>query len=426
MHVRSWIVATCPEGGALKLSSFAAHAAFPSLLFVATPFTFVAAQVSGAAGAGASFQRNGDGWHSVTRFEPAFRLDNQWLGLRGDLSAIAGPSGVRADESALALSAAPPAIGAFRLTTRSTFDNVAIAPGVTRRLTTFESAIGVARDGRGAWVGAAIERSTMLDSAPARPVLRLGFWQQWRALTFSIGSESHAVKVGGRPSTFRTTFIHDSLYDSTSHTYQPTLTPRIFGDSGAPSRALQWSDVEARLGGSFARVSFDARLGYRPTLDGARATLWGKANATTELTGRLSLVASLGSEAARLWVGAPAARFVALGLKVAPAALVRPAAPPHVRPVASSLQVARAEGGGYQLTLHVPDARVVELSGDFNRWQPVALRQTLPDVWETTLAIAPGTYRVSVRVNGDRWVAPPGLVTIADDFNGTVGLLILH
>jgi 1,4-alpha-glucan branching enzyme len=97
-----------------------------------------------------------------------------------------------------------------------------------------------------------------------------------------------------------------------------------------------------------------------------------------------------------------------------------------VRPATSSLEVARLDGVGYELTLHVPDARVVELSGDFNGWQPVVLHQTRPDVWETTLSVGPGTYHVNVRVNGDRWVAPPGLVTIADEFNGTVGLLILR
>jgi len=29
-------------------------------------------------------------------------------------------------------------------------------------------------------------------------------------------------------------------------------------------------------------------------------------------------------------------------------------------------------------------------------------------------------------VNGDRWVAPPGLPTTDDDFNGTVGLVVIR
>jgi len=68
----------------------------------------------------------------------------------------------------------------------------------------------------------------------------------------------------------------------------------------------------------------------------------------------------------------------------------------------------------------------VELSGDFNGWKAVALHESQPGLWETTLTLAPGTHRLNMRVNGDRWVAPPGLATTDDDFNGTVGLLVVN
>ena len=80
----------------------------------------------------------------------------------------------------------------------------------------------------------------------------------------------------------------------------------------------------------------------------------------------------------------------------------------------------------YVVTIQAPSARAVELSGDFNGWHPIALSQTRPDVWETTLSITPGTYRVNMRVNGATWIAPPGLSATADEFNGTVGLLVVR
>jgi len=36
-----------------------------------------------------------------------------------------------------------------------------------------------------------------------------------------------------------------------------------------------------------------------------------------------------------------------------------------------------------------------------------------------------GTHEIGVRVNGGAWRAPPGLVLIADELGGQVGLLVL-
>ena len=80
----------------------------------------------------------------------------------------------------------------------------------------------------------------------------------------------------------------------------------------------------------------------------------------------------------------------------------------------------------YVVTLHIPRAHTVELSGDFGRWKPIALEETHPDVWETTLTLLPGAYRMNLRVDGDQWRAPPGMATVADEFNGTVGIIVVR
>jgi hypothetical protein len=33
---------------------------------------------------------------------------------------------------------------------------------------------------------------------------------------------------------------------------------------------------------------------------------------------------------------------------------------------------------------------------------------------------------MNLRVDGERWIAPPGTATIDDDFNGRVGLVIVR
>jgi 1,4-alpha-glucan branching enzyme len=89
--------------------------------------------------------------------------------------------------------------------------------------------------------------------------------------------------------------------------------------------------------------------------------------------------------------------------------------------------VARRDAdGAYRITYVVTHASSVEISGDFNRWHPIALRQTREGVWETSLPLTPGTYRVNVRVDGGRWLPPAGLPQADDDFSGAVGVLIVR
>ena len=68
--------------------------------------------------------------------------------------------------------------------------------------------------------------------------------------------------------------------------------------------------------------------------------------------------------------------------------------PPEVRPPATAFSIERAaQGSGLRVvTVRVPGARTVEISGDFTGWKPVAMQEVSPNRWEATLAIAPGSH----------------------------------
>jgi hypothetical protein len=83
-------------------------------------------------------------------------------------------------------------------------------------------------------------------------------------------------------------------------------------------------------------------------------------------------------------------------------------------------------GGARVIRLRAPRASKVELSGDFTDWTPIPMRALQGGAWEIILPIAAGTYRVSVRVDGGSWTAPPGLVPVADEFNGEVAVVVIH
>jgi len=47
-------------------------------------------------------------------------------------------------------------------------------------------------------------------------------------------------------------------------------------------------------------------------------------------------------------------------------------------------------------------------------------------VWRLSMPIARGTHQINLRVNGGRWLVPPGLTPITDEFGGAVGLLVVE
>jgi len=48
------------------------------------------------------------------------------------------------------------------------------------------------------------------------------------------------------------------------------------------------------------------------------------------------------------------------------------------------------------------------------------------DWWSVTLPLKRGNYQMNVRVNGGQWLVPPGLLSMVDEFGGTVGLLVIE
>jgi hypothetical protein len=92
----------------------------------------------------------------------------------------------------------------------------------------------------------------------------------------------------------------------------------------------------------------------------------------------------------------------------------------------TAFRVNAAPGGEREIRVRSPGAARVELSGDFTLWEPVVLTAAGDGWWTARLRIAPGTYQVSVRVNGVRWIAPPGLVEVTDEFGGSAGILVIE
>jgi hypothetical protein len=159
---------------------------------------------------------------------------------------------------------------------------------------------------------------------------------------------------------------------------------------------------------------------------GVGAAMWANADAAIVVSPRLAVVAGVGKTPGGVASRLPAHSYASVGIRLMRAARVSRALPPELQPVAVGFELKQLDPGQYRVAVRAPRARVVELTGDFTSWQPVALQRGHGDWWETTLSITPGTHQVNVRINGERWIAPPGATVVDDDFAGVVGVIVVR
>jgi hypothetical protein len=198
-------------------------------------------------------------------------------------------------------------------------------------------------------------------------------------------------------------------------------------------------DLRTRLRWSVGRLAFDLVAGStagsnrgivdtasRGT-DGNRADVlvlrpWGRADVRFAATSFMDITAGLAVLPEQPVLGAPARRVAMVGMSLGalPRLLSRPAGK-----AAPAIEFDRQDSGSVVLRVRIPNATLVELSGEPTSWQPIAMRRSRDDWWEAELRIPPGSYRMNVRVDGKRWSAPPGTVATRDEFGGEVGVVLI-
>jgi hypothetical protein len=214
-----------------------------------------------------------------------------------------------------------------------------------------------------------------------------------------------------------------------------SLTPTVVNDS------IKYTDAQASLAWKREVVDLGAllgiRLGDQLTTLGTNARSWASASAVFWMTPRLGLVVSGGSYPVDPTQGFPGGRFVSLSLRLT--GVRRPTLPssvqpgqassspaPDVAPAVAGFTVKRVDDDLVTIRVDAPNGRLVEVSGDFTNWTPVQLVPAGGGWWSTTLPIKSGKYQMNLRVDGGPWIVPPGLLSMVDEFGGTVGLLVIE
>jgi hypothetical protein len=281
----------------------------------------------------------------------------------------------------------------------------------------------------GAWLGRELSRDN--KPTPVSPVAAAsaGAWHQWGNAVMTVSLSSFASREGRRgPRTWQSIQAilnngpqNAGFRDSSKNTLD-TLT---FGDSGSVGQQRNWSDAEVSLHWSVGPVALRGMIGRRVFTVNQPNETWGQLQGSVAFAPDVALIAATGVHPSSAVYGISRGRFMELGFRVAPSMLRKPRLPTGVRPVAAAFAVEDAARGQRTLRIRIPSARSVELSGDFTAWKPIALQRADDNHWEVTLPIAPGMHRLAIRVDGDAWAPPPGVSAVPDEFEGTVGVIVI-
>ena len=293
------------------------------------------------------------------------------------------------------------------------------ALGSELRVATLTSTMSAGTDRSGVWVGGALQdRST--------PAIVLGAWRTMGSANISVSTNRRSAVLRALQLRTRTIPIWDSVWTD-SIGWIRYQSSRDFTDTITTSRTREWSDLEARVDWSLGRFAMTAILAGRGRTDSAASRVWGRMSATLALNSRVALVAAGGSLPPVFGQHTAAnARYATLGIRLSRSMRRHDPLPVPVRSTATAFRIEQLAASEYRVVVRAPGARTVELSGDFNGWSPISLRETSASMWEAMVPLSPGTYHVSLRVNADRWIAPPGVPSVEDEFNGRVGVVIVR
>jgi len=76
-----------------------------------------------------------------------------------------------------------------------------------------------------------------------------------------------------------------------------------------------------------------------------------------------------------------------------------------------------------RFSMSAPDAKLVEVAGDFTQWEPLPMVRDEQGVWSRTFYLAPGNYNYKLK-NGDLWLLDPSNPQKVDDGKGIINSLL--
>ena len=369
-----------------------------TFLAAAVVRTVAAQRIDATLDAGAAGIRYSDSVNAgAAVLSPSIRLSTQALAVGATASFAELNNGTWAGQGSLGGTVYAPALGPLR----GEFDVDAAGSDRqdgerTGQLEGF-ARLDFTRAAWGAWIGGGAGRAWDGSSGHSLTLADAGVWLGRHALTASLSATPTAID------------------DSISYT-----------DFEAAAR---WARARLELRGSLG-----ARAGHALAA-ASRGRTWGSVGAVYWVRPRVGVSADAGLYPPDIAQGFPNGRYVSLGVRLSVHPMWRSRIPTssgtdlseqsHTGSAQAGLiEEFGVESAGMQRTIrvHAPDARLVEFASDVTNWSPVPLSRDTAGWWTGTFTVAPGIHQLSLRVDGQTWIVPPGFVSVTDEFGVTAGL----
>jgi hypothetical protein len=249
-------------------------------------------------------------------------------------------------------------------------------------------------------------------------------------LSRRIGQVALSISGGGARGVMRNEetsagrVVYDSVWTDTSG-WVPTSRREGGGELVSRIVPAQWMTGELYASWMRERFGLGAGLGGRMSGGRGRSAGWGALELAARVLPSVWVVAATGVRPDMTWSSFPRARYTTIGMRLSwGSRIVRPA-PVSDRAESRAFVIARVDSSLYRVALFAPGAKRVELSADFTKWSAIQLVPAASGLWTADVRVSPGAYGVNVRIDGGAWKAPPGTATIADDFGGSAGVVII-
>ena len=235
------------------------------------------------------------------------------------------------------------------------------------------------------------------------------------AFTLSRALNNGVITLGGQRVAYpdAEVVLRDTTYVLVGYPYHGSVE-RI------ESSWRRYGEIEGSMIYWYRGTRLDVRAGTRFASRGVTLEHWQRLTVEVPLVRRLGLVGVAGRRMSSPEQRLPAYSFASLSLRVHRGADMeqRVVSRAARRPNAPRIDV-EAEA----LILRGLAASRVELMGDFTDWEPVSLVREPNGTWRHHVRLSSGVHHVVMRVDGGGWEPPPGLPSVADEYDQIVGLL---
>ena len=372
--------------------------------------------------------RNGQVPQSAFELTPGFRFASPRFTAAASASAWLGGQQWQLGNANASIEAYSPLMYGFRAEVATNASRLVRDLSIESDQIDAEGRLHYMRQRGGLWLGSGIARPLRVAAVSNVNVSSGGVWTNFGPTTLRGTVTSFLfTKIASRADSLDGTAVVCPAHVSASPTTADAVSADAVGSGCRHTSRL--TDVEGSVRWEHHLMEVTVRGGQRfgDRLDvSSESRQWASAQAAIWVSSKLAAVAGGGREPAQPTRGLPARSFGSLGLMLAYWPIPRGTVPVETPESMVHAFALRPAGPNTQrITARIGGVEKVEIMGDFSDWQPMPLIRRGRDLWELLVPIASGVHQINLRIDGGQWIAPPGMPTLRDGFNGEVGVLVI-